>query len=247
MKKYLAILGMLLCVLGLTACGTTEVDTTPLMTNEEAIQAADNAVNALFSYTSQGQVEAFIAANQENFPVLCDSFDEWASLDEEIGGYTSITNEEVTASDAESVTVRISVQGQERTATIDVVMTAENYESFTMAATYSFAEKMEKAALNTLIGMGTVFIILILISLIISCFAFIPKIQAALSKPKKADVKTEAVDNTISQIVEKEEMEDDTELVAVIAAAIAASEGTGTDGFVVRSIRKANKSKWQNA
>ena len=35
---------------------------------------------------------------------------------------------------------------------------------------------------------------------------------------------------------------DDLELVAVIAAAIAAYEGeTSTDGFVVRSIRKVNK------
>ena len=33
------------------------------------------------------------------------------------------------------------------------------------------------------------------------------------------------------------------ELIAVIAAAIAASEGTSTDGFVVRSIRKINRKK----
>ena len=41
-------------------------------------------------------------------------------------------------------------------------------------------------------------------------------------------------------IAAQEEPEaDDTELVAVIAAAIAASEGAAsTDGFVVRSIRK---------
>ncbi len=32
-----------------------------------------------------------------------------------------------------------------------------------------------------------------------------------------------------------------TELVAVIAAAIAAAEGTTTDGFVVRSIREEKK------
>ena len=44
---------------------------------------------------------------------------------------------------------------------------------------------------------------------------------------------------THSQIIEKEEQADDTELVAVIAAAIAASQGaSSTDGFVVRSIRK---------
>ena len=43
-------------------------------------------------------------------------------------------------------------------------------------------------------------------------------------------------------------MTDDLELIAVIAAGIAASEGaTSTDGFVVRSIRKTNAKKWQNA
>ena len=41
---------------------------------------------------------------------------------------------------------------------------------------------------------------------------------------------------------EIEELADDTELVAVIAAAIAAFEGKqSTDGFVVRSIRKARR------
>ena len=48
--------------------------------------------------------------------------------------------------------------------------------------------------------------------------------------------------------VTEEDVSDDLELVAVIAAAIAASEGAAsTDGFVVRSIRRVNKNKWQRA
>ena len=40
----------------------------------------------------------------------------------------------------------------------------------------------------------------------------------------------------------EENLTDDLELVAVIAAAIAASEGaSSTDGFVVRSIRRAGR------
>ena len=100
---------------------------------------------------------------------------------------------------------------------------------------------MTKAALNTLIGMGTVFVMLIMISLIISLFNFIPKIQAAFSKKdKEEEAKNAGIDKAVTQIVAQEEPEaDDTELVAVIAAAIAASEGAvSTDGFVVRSIRK---------
>ena len=68
-----------------------------------------------------------------------------------------------------------------------------------------------------------------------------PKIQAAFSKKdKKEEAKSAGIDNAVTQIAAQEEAEaDDTELVAVIAAAIAASEGAAsTDGFVVRSIRK---------
>ena len=94
----------------------------------------------------------------------------------------------------------------------------------------SLGEKMADAAGNTLMGMGTVFLVLIFISLLISCFKFIPQIMDKLSK------KSEVVEE-ISETVTANE-EDDSELIAVIAAAIAASEQTSTDSFVVRSIRR---------
>lgn len=102
----------------------------------------------------------------------------------------------------------------------------------------SVTDRMLKALENTLLGMGTVFVVLILISLIISCFAFIPKIQAALTKKneKIEPVITESIVN--EPAVKSNTVENDAELIAVIAAAIAASENTTTDGFVVRSIRK---------
>ncbi|HOO28389.1 MAG TPA: OadG family protein, partial [Lachnospiraceae bacterium] len=112
----------------------------------------------------------------------------------------------------------------------------------------------ERAGLNTLMGMGTVFAVLILLCLIISCFKFIPRIQASFGKDKKTKIETtknESVDNTIAQIIEKEELTDDLELVAVITAAIAAAgtAGTagGTDGFVVRSIKRVSGSRWNQA
>lgn len=44
---------------------------------------------------------------------------------------------------------------------------------------------------------------------------------------------------------EKEDLSDDMELVAVIAAAIAVYEGTSVEGFQVRSIRRASTNKWR--
>lgn len=63
---------------------------------------------------------------------------------------------------------------------------------------------------------------------------------------EKVDAKLLAVENTIAQIEEREELIDDYQLVAVITAAIAASLGKTTEGFVVRSIKRAKTSTWKN-
>lgn len=107
-------------------------------------------------------------------------------------------------------------------------------------------ERMEKAALNTLIGMGTVFIVLIIIIGVISLFKFIPMIQDRLAKKNAGNVQESGVSaaTQMSNVQKDTDVSDDLELVAVIAAAIAASEGAASaDGFVVRSIRKVNKAR----
>lgn len=81
-----------------------------------------------------------------------------------------------------------------------------------------------KALLNTVMGMGTVFVVLVFISWIIGMFKY-------LNKPVKEEVKKEpapVVDNVVAQIEETEELSDDSELVAVITAAIAAYESSET-------------------
>ena len=107
-------------------------------------------------------------------------------------------------------------------------------------------ELMTKAALNTLLGMGTVFIVLILISIIISGFGVIPKIQASFAS-KKVEPIPEPVAPAPAEpgVEEEEDLSDDMELVAVIAAAIAAYEGTSVEGFQVRSIKRAGTNKWR--
>lgn len=108
--------------------------------------------------------------------------------------------------------------------------------------TTSMGEKMKDAALNTVMGLFTVFVVLILISFIISRFKYIPMLEEKLAKKKeKVDTEAEAVPDVAAQLAEREELVDDTELVAVITAAICASTGASADGFVVRSIRKSKR------
>lgn len=81
----------------------------------------------------------------------------------------------------------------------------------------------------TIVGMGVVFVTLILISLALDALRVI---SAALEKeslqvPPGIDI----------QLVTAAPEEDEEELVAVITAAVAASTDTATDDFIIRSIR----------
>ena len=88
-----------------------------------------------------------------------------------------------------------------------------------------------EAVMNTLIGMGTVFVVLILISIIIFLLKYVPK----MFEKKKAEPEAAKQEVPVS---------DNTQIIAVITAAIAAQMEVETgvcvpaDGLVIRSIKK---------
>ena len=108
----------------------------------------------------------------------------------------------------------------------------------------NLGEIFSNAAMNTLLGMGTVFAVLIFISLIIYLLKYVSprKAQQEAAKAEQAS-KPEPE----QEIIMEEEAQDveDYQLIAVITAAVAASLGRSTDGFVVRSIKRAKNSKWR--
>lgn len=121
-------------------------------------------------------------------------------------------------------------------------------EEMVVSAVYSNKELMASAGKNTVIGMGTVFVVLIFISFIISLFKFLPALFAP--KPKLPQPKEEtkpaapaAVPATVSLAEEK--LVNDAELVAVITAAIYAASGSqnaaSKDRLIVRSIRRVKR------
>lgn len=107
-------------------------------------------------------------------------------------------------------------------------------------------ERMKTATLNTALGMGTVFLVLIFITFIISLFKYLPGLfEVKKTADIEQEVKNTSLDNTIAQIVSQEEanLMNDKELIAVITAAISAyqpeySQDVAAGGFIVRSIRK---------
>ena len=79
-------------------------------------------------------------------------------------------------------------------------------------------------------------------------FKYIPKVQDAFTKKRTVnDKKTDVVEGVtvelepaVEIVEEQYDNQDDTELVAVIMAAISAMTGASSDSFVVRSIKRVD-------
>lgn len=252
---------MLTCIFGLTACGG---ETKTLKYDESVI--AEQCVNT-YALVSGEFTEEEIAAiseyNDDEMDALAEEFFAQTGIKTEgevmlsgiesfensldiIGEYNDkeIGNNMVFEASEDRLIVNVPIYGSKHEGYIEIIYDKNlHITSITTNVKYSLPESMKKAGVNTAIGMGSVFTMLILIMIIIYCFGVIPKIQKSLEDKKNSKKKeNESVDNAIQNIVEREEIAnetDDLELVAVIAAAIAASEGaSSTDGFVVRSIRR---------
>lgn len=274
MKKIFVVLCMLTCIFATTACGSekevVEPDFLAVMDDAEVEAAGGNEAvvqdmalyyyNFMVSAIEQGTVDQYVFQYEEEMGWLKGAEISYDSALKDMGSVNAFafTSEEEYFAVLETVDVKIAknevianipLEGAEKNASVEVIFNEKGIvTSMTINVEYTFGELMINAALNTLLGMGTVFAVLILISFIISAFSLISKFENAMkNKSSKKEIKEEAVNNTIAQIEEREELADDLELVAVIAAAIASYEGTSTDGFVVRSIRKANRNKWLNA
>ncbi len=136
-------------------------------------------------------------------------------------------------------------------AKIDVKFTYDlgaNVSLLTWEVKDSFAASIGKAGMNTLIGLGTVFVVLLFLTFIISQIHWIPDILNGKQKKQQPAAAAAPAPAPVieSAPVEAEDETDDLELVAVISAAIAASEQAPVDGFVVRSIRRRDrKSNWR--
>lgn len=161
----------------------------------------------------------------------------WKDAKPEVGALKEVKDAEVKEDDDSYVlTVPASFEIYDGEFELVIDKKTGSMTSAAFNVNYPLSENMKRAGLNTLMGLGTVFIVLAFLMFVISMFKYIPngteKKMASAPAPAAAPI-------TAAAPVEEEV--DDTELVAVIAAAIAAAEGTSVDGFVVRSIRKAGR------
>lgn len=273
MKKFLSTLLMLTCVLGLTACGSEDAVSELQQSKVDAAKyKAGYVVEMTLSVVEQMDVDQILADynNMElaqQFTAMYTESTQDTSFEagpkavrgafssfqdgmEAMGTVVEIGEPTATAK-GDEIVVLVPITGENASGEVEILFSNDIFfemSSCTLNIEESFSDLMTRAALNTLIGMAMVFVVLIIIIAIISAMSIIPKLQAKFAKKEEAEAApVEATPVAVAPVVAEEELADDMELVAVIAAAIAAYEGTSTDGFRVRSIRRANTSKWKRA
>lgn len=263
-KKILALLASAIMILSLCSCGaendynevheynkqSAEMLATDMIVPLLASFADDETIDELSKYTYDEVayiIKNYYELEVEGYPFVSAISNFKDGLDI-IGDIESI-DDCTSVIDKDQIIVEVSVTGTKQNATAQVIVSNDMFlvlESAALNPEASFGDKMAKAGLNTLIGMGTVFVVLVLIIGVISLFVFIPKAQKKMDeikkrKEEKKNASVSAIDNAVNQIEQNESIDetDDLELVAVISAAIAAYEGNASaSGYVVRSIKK---------
>ena len=273
MKKLIGLLMLLVCVFSLAGCaGRAQLP------KEEMYQAKSDQYVQMLTSMSEEELEEQIAGLEENFedfeqevalyPYIGGTgqkfdftaeaylalFKSYASNLDEFGAYVGVKEYEGGVEKDGEVTYDVVYEFEKHDMRLSLVYDSHDIvTTVTADPIYSTGEILEKAGMNTLLGMGVVFAVLILISLIISCFNFIPAIERKFSKKKAAEKKAAvpaapAAAAPAPAAAAETAVPDDLELVAVITAAVAASMGTtSTDGFVVRSIKRKSSQKWKRA
>ena len=238
----------MVCVLALTLAMSVCAFAADTVTEDEAANyksAAETLISQIAGFSDE-EIENYLAQDDAFTTATMES---WKSVKDELGAYSSIVSQDV---EKDGDVVTISTVAQFEKAKADVVLMLDlgqqMYTSMTYSVQYSLAANMQRAGMNTLMGIGIVFLMLLFLSFVIGLFKYIENFQN-VGKKKAAEEAPKAEEAPAPAIAQSEaadeDFADDLELVAVISAAIAAYENTSGDSFVVRSIKKSNK--WHRA
>lgn len=252
-KKISVLMLAVLCMFTITACGKKEAEVfqnvTDEMVQQQCIPLMENVLQTLPNF--QEDELAYLSSNKNRNDFTRNLVSEWVEKTKTLGALVkSGTPETEINHEKDQVTVRVPAEFENSKGVITLVF---NYKKdldsmipayMTVTEEETFASNMKGAAINTLMGVGIVFCTLFFLIAVISLFKYVNKIGEKYEE-KEAPAPKKATPTPVKE--EAEELVDDLELVAVISAAIAASENTSTDSFVVRSIKKVNRNKWQRA
>ena len=268
-KKILLACILTLSVLALTACGKqkTELDDQEQLNLE--MTAAQMAYNIISLEDEQIDMLIDQYEYEQNVP-LANGFNSWKSAKKELGEFIGFAGAGTTKIESDgSYTMILPLEFENRNcefvmglkgrALQDTGDLIKYINQLTFNPEYTMGEKLGQAGTNLLIGMGTVFVVLIFLAWVISLFKYVNKAEQKIEEKKKAKAAVKTADTPAQAeaapavkaspaVTVTPAPASDAELQAVIAAAIAAyeeDEGCSIEkqpslnnGIVVKSFKR---------
>ena len=226
--------------------GEEQMNTSPIMCDDEGIS---DQIQATLAYSSEGFLNTVMNYTEEELEEhieIGSEFEnaiasEWQEDKEKLGDFVSVQQHDISETNG-IYTVVTTVQFENKNADLTVTYNADMQPiNAVIDVEKTLGENMAEAGLNFILGFGIVFIVLIFLTFVIG---LLKPLTEKIEGKKKEEPPQPALVAPVAPVEEEEDLADDLELVAVITAAIAASENTSSDGFVVRSIKRANNRKW---
>ena len=176
---------------------------------------------------------------------------------EEAGAFQEVTASDIVVDEEKQVaTITLKVAFEKYNGKITAVCNyggsnASSFDdiwsAFNMDMDYPISALLKNAGLNTVMGVGIVFIVLIFLAFVIYLLRYANK-GGSEEEPKGESASLEPVtESIVLPVVEVPDVDEEVELAIVLATAIAAyeEENTSGDGYVVRSIKKHQNKKWR--
>ena len=254
MKRVLLVLSMVVSLFALSACSNknaAEAETLDPQTASYISQITENLLQTITEMDEATAEESETGLIKQGEDGLASGLTSWIGVMKDTGAFVSVLSSDTGLGEDDQYVCVVQAQFENRNVEFKAFYTMDpqsqnlNPVSLTFSPEYTVGENMAKAGMNTLLGMGTVFLVLIFISILISCFKFISVFENKMKTKNAAPAPAAAP--VAAPAAEEEELVDDLELVAVITAAIAASTNSSTDSLVVRSIKRAPGAKWKRA
>lgn len=251
--KIISSLLLILTVLSLCACATNK----KLEINEEVLESALSGMITYVSMAAESEeaelikkmdieeLKSLLKSGKAPFTAqaLVNAVEGYEQVTDDSGAFVDLKNIEFSSSEQE-INAKVSCQFENRIVNINAVIDENGIiRSLSFAPEYTASEIGQKALINTVIGMCTVFFILALIAFIISLLKYIPQGRKVENKDTDNTPLNEKPQLNDSENSDKSP--DNSELVAVITAAIVEFENLpDSSSFVVREIKRREENRW---
>ena len=180
---------MAVCLFALAGCSAA-VDTAETIDPqiEMAMQSGSQQYLDLFNQMDDASIEQALATSVKNKDtVMENALKSWDSIKDDLGAFVSSETAVVTKGD-DGYIARMNTVYEKRAMEFTLIADEDlsKVETISFSPVYTTGEKMAKAGMNTLMGMGVVFAVLIFISWLISMFKYISVFEAKMKAKKNA-------------------------------------------------------------